>query len=186
MFPRTGFLRRTVTAFWPAIAACACMGATTALSAGTPYDAQIGGFIAASMETFIYGEFAGRRAPQIDVSLARRTCRADEYAELRSVTNDEESFENFYRKCRVIEYSKDETHVHGTAYIPAGSCERLKTVFERLLLENVYAASGHELVFEHNGARYSSNRLALAAGARLSVICLDNGALRMSAPRKRR
>jgi hypothetical protein len=81
----------------------------------------------------------------------------------------------------------DETHVHSRAYLPQGYCEKLKAALERVLAERIYAEPAsptREPIFEYNGSRFESSDRGLARGAGLEVTCQDDGALRMSAPRK--
>ena len=77
----------------------------------------------------------------------------------------------------------DETHVHSTAYLPEGYCERLKTAFEEALVERVYTAPPsltRNLVIEYKGSRFESTSLELARGARMEATCQDDGALRVT------
>lgn len=135
--------------------------------AGTPYEAQIGGFMTATLQTLITGEFAGRSPSNADAALHRPVCRPDDYEDLRAAANDRAAFDAFRRRCKLVEGAIDATHVHSTAYLPPGYCEKLKEklkgAFEKALAERVY----------------------LARGAGLEVTCQDDGAIRVSAPRKR-
>jgi hypothetical protein len=158
--------------------------------AGTSYEAQIGGFIHSTLQTFITGEFAGRRPSQSDIAgLNRPVCKPADYDDLRAAANDQAAFDAFRRKCKFVDVKKDDTHVHGTAHLPRGYCETLKNAFETMLTEQVYSDTPDgkwEVVFEYKGSRYDSSKRALARGARLKTMCLDDGSLRVSAPRKRR
>jgi hypothetical protein len=159
------------------------------LAGGTSYEAQIGGFIHSAIQTFITGEFAGRRPSQADAALNRPVCKPADYDDLRAAASDQAAFDAFRRRCKFVEVTKDDTDVHGTAYLPRGYCEILKSAFEAMLAERVYADANDvrsdELAFEYKGSRYSATRLRLARGARLKTTCLDDGSLRVSAPRKR-
>ena len=159
--------------------------------AGTSYESKIGGFISTTLQTFIAGEFAGRRPSQADIAgLNRPVCKPADYDDLRAAANDQAALDAFHRKCKFVEVKRDDTHVHGTAFVPRGYCEILKNAFEAMLAERVFADANDvrsdELAFEYKGSRYSATRLRLAHGARLKPMCLDDGSLRVSAPRKRR
>jgi hypothetical protein len=155
--------------------------------AATPYEAQIQGFITASLLVLITGEFAGRTPPNIYVPNTRPACKPSDYDDLRAAANDQAEFEAFYKRCRLVESYLDATHTQGTAYLPLGYCEILKTVFDRMLFEQVYsvpADAGDLIVFEYKGSQYRATRRALARAAKLQSSCREDGSLRVSAPRK--
>jgi hypothetical protein len=153
--------------------------------AATPYEAQIGGFMTAILETFITGEFAGRSPSNADAPLDRRVCKPADYDDLRAAANDRAAFDAFRRRCKLAEGTLDDTHVYITAYLPHGYCETLKSALEAALQEHVYGAEDSYVTVEYKGSRYSSNRGYLARQARLEPACLGDGALRISAPRRR-
>ena len=157
--------------------------------AATPYEAQIGGFITASLWVLITGEFAGRRPSNADALATRRACKPSDYDDLRAAANDSVAFDAFHQRCKLVEGLVDATHIHGTAYLPPGYCETLKAAFDRMLVEQIYSApadAGDLVVFEYKGSSYRATRRALARGAKLQSSCRDDGSLRVSAPRKRR
>jgi hypothetical protein len=156
--------------------------------AATPYEAQIGGFMTATLQTLITGEFAGRSPSNADAALNRPICKPSDYDDLRAAANDRAAFDAFRRRCKLVEGTIDATHVHSTAYLPHGYCETLKTAFETVLAERIYAESGNptrELIIEYKGSRSESTDRLLARGAQLRTTCRDDGSLRISAPRKR-
>ncbi len=155
--------------------------------AGTPYEAQIGGFITASLSALITGEFAGR-SPSNEYALpTRRACKPSDYDDLRAAANDPAAFDAFRKRCKLVEGLVDAVHVHGTAYLPPGYCETLKAAFDRMLVEQVYSVppeAGRMLIFEYKGSRYGGSRRDLARVAKLQSSCREDGSLRVSAPRK--
>jgi hypothetical protein len=156
--------------------------------AATPYEAQIGGFITASLSVLITGEFAGRSPSNADALASRRACKPSDYDDLRAAANDRVAFDAFRKRCRLVEGLVDATHTHGTAYLPRGYCEALKAAFDRMLVEQIYsvpADAGDLVIFEYKGSRYEGSRRDLARGAKLESSCRDDGSLRVSAPRKR-
>jgi hypothetical protein len=156
--------------------------------AATPYEAQIGGFMTATLQTLITGEFAGRSPSNADAALSRPICRPSDYDDLRAAASDRAAFDAFRRRCRLVEEKIDETHVHSTAYLPPGYCERLKTAFEKVLAERIYAEPASptpDLIIEYKGSRFQTTSRQLARGARMEVTCQDDGAIRVIAPRKR-
>jgi hypothetical protein len=160
-----------------------------AFAGGTSYEAQIGGFIYATLRTLITGEFAGRRPSNADAKLDRPVCRPDDYRDLRAAADDQFAFDAFHRRCQLVEHKTDNTHVHETAYLPLGYCETLKAALETMLAERVYAErlrSSDIVMIEYKGSRFEGSGLRLARGARLQAKCQDDGSLRISAPRKRR
>ena len=163
---------------------------SAAKSAGTTYEAQIGGFMVSVMRTFIAGEFAGRRPSQAGIRLDRRVCRPADYIDLRAAAaSDTAAFDDFHRRCKLVQSRKDDTHVHAVAYPPPGFCEPLKTAFEAMLAQHVYNDPGNPsfaLAFEYKGSRYDATSRQLARGARLQVGCQDDGSWHVSAPRTRR
>jgi hypothetical protein len=158
--------------------------------AGTPYEAQIGGFMAAVLSVIITGEFAGRNPSQADARPTRPICKPSDYDHLRAAANDTAALDAFRRRCKLTEGTVDDTHVYSTAYLPAGYCEALKAAFEKVLAEQVYAvpigSPGDDVIFEYKGSRYAGTSRRLARGARLQLVCRADGALRISAPRERR
>src|SRR5262245_37327294 len=88
--------------------------------AATPYEAQIGGFMTATLQTLITGEFAGRSPSNADASLHRPVCRPGDYEDLRAAANDRAAFDAFRRRCKLVEGTIDGTQVHSTAYLPQG------------------------------------------------------------------
>lgn len=176
--------------FLVVLVAFAACGTQPALALGTSYEAKIGGFIHASLQTIIVGEFAGRRISQVDAPLQRPVCRPDDYADLRATANDPEAFDAFHRRCKFVEVKVDETHVVGTAFLPSGYCETLKRAYDNMLAERVYAVTDEpqkwSVEFEYKGSRYYSTSGPLARGAQLQTKCNDDGSLSISAPRKRR
>jgi hypothetical protein len=164
------------------------VAAAPAARAGTPYEAQIGGFMAASLQTIITGEFAGRTPSNVDAVATRRICQPSDYADLRAATNDRAAFDAFHRRCHLIEERIDVSQVHAIARLPENYCEKLKDVFDRMMAEHINTVSpsaGPWIVFAYKGARYESNSRILARGAHLQSSCQDDGSLRISAPRKR-
>jgi hypothetical protein len=156
--------------------------------AARPYEAQIGGFMTAALQTLITGEFAGRSPSNADAALDRPICRPSDYDDLRAAANDRDAFDAFRRRCKLVEGKIDGTHVHSTAYLPRGYCEGLKAAFEKALAERVYAEQASptpDLIIEYKGSRLRTTRRQLARGAGMDVTCQDDGALRVSAPRRR-
>ena len=156
--------------------------------AGTPYEAQIGGFMTATLQTLITGEFAGRSPSNADAALHRPVCRPGDYEDLRAAANDRGAFDAFHRRCKLVEGTIDGTHVHSTAHLPQGYCERLKSAFEKALAEQVYAEPASptpDVIIEYKGSRFRTTKRQLARGAGMKVTCQDDGAIRVSAPRKR-
>jgi hypothetical protein len=155
--------------------------------AGTPYEAQIGGFLTAALQTLITGEFAGRSPSNADAQPQRPICKPSDYDDLRAAANDRAAFDAFRRRCHLVETKVDSTHVHGTVYLPSGYCEALKNVFDKMMATEVYAAAeekGEWVVFEHKGSRYEATRRTLARRAQIKSSCQADGSLRISAPRK--
>jgi hypothetical protein len=154
---------------------------------GTSYEAQIAGFMAAVLQTLITGEFAGRKPSQVDAELHRPVCRPSDYDDLRAAATDVAAFDAMRRRCKFTETRVDATDVYSTAYLPFGYCETLKTAFEAVLAEQVYAVrpnSGDLVIVEYKGSRYLGSGRGLARRARLQAVCQSDGALRVSAPRK--
>ena len=145
--------------------------------AGTPYEAQIGGFMTAALQTLITGEFAGRSPSNADAALNRPVCRPSDYDDLRAAANDRATFDAFHRRCKLVEGKIDETHVHSTAYLPHGYCETLKTAFETAM--NKHRTTG---LIEYKGARSQ----VPGNWAQLQATCREDGSLQISAPRKQR
>ena len=160
------------------------------LAGGRPYESKIGGFMYAAMEALITGEFAGRRPSQVDASLTRPVCRGSDYDDLRAAAHDRVAFDELRRRCQWVETINDSTHVHATAYLPPGYCGILKSAFDAMLLDHIYGPPRHpnreEVMFEYKGSHYSATVRTLASGARIESSCEADGALRVSAPRKRR
>ena len=165
-------------------------GSQLAFALGTPRGSQIAGFIWATLETIIIGEFAGRRPSQADALPSRPVCRPDDYTDLRAAANDTALLDALPRRCKFVDVKVNDTHVVGTAYLPAGYCETLKRAYDNMLAERVYAVTDdsqkHWVEFEYKGSRYLANNGALVRGARLQTSCNDDGSLSISAPRKRR
>ena len=156
--------------------------------AATPYEAQVGGFMTATLQTLITGEFAGRSPSNADAALNRPVCKPDDYDDLRAAANDRTAFDAFRRRCKLVEGKIDDTHVHSIAYLPRGYCEVLKTAFAKVLAERVYAPGtpSRELIIDYKGSRYEGTRGTLARNAQLQATCQDDGSLWISAPRPRR
>jgi hypothetical protein len=173
-----------------AVLALTMLGAPPCARAKTPYEAQIGGFMAAVLSVIITGEFAGRNPSQADARPTRPICKPSDYDFLRAAAHDGAALDAFRRRCKLTELSVDNTHIHSIAYLPAGSCETLKDAFEKVLAEQVYAvpttAPGDDVIFEYKGSRYAGTDRRLARGARLQLACHAEGSLRVSAPRERR
>ena len=161
-----------------------------ALAGGRPYESQIGGFMTGAMAALITGEFAGRRPSQVDASMTRPVCRGSDYDDLRAAANDSVAFDELHRRCQWIEFVKDSTHIHATAYLPPGYCKILKSAFDAMMLDQVYGPPRHpnreEVKFEYKGSLYFSTVRTLVSTARIASSCGADGALRVSAPRKRR
>jgi len=174
--------------FITALLALAMLCASLPVRAAGPYEAQIGGFMTATLQTLITGEFAGRSPSNADAALNRPICKPSDYDDLKAAANDRAAFDAFRQRCKLVEGTTDGTHVHSTAYLPPGYCETLKTAFETVLTERVYAAPTNPtrmLIIEYKGSRYESTNRQLARGAQLQAICQDDDSLRVSAPRKR-
>jgi hypothetical protein len=154
-----------------------------------PYSAQIGGFITATLETLITGEFAGRSPSNADAMLRRPVCKANDYDDLRRVS-DQAALDALRRRCKFVEGRVDQDYVHKAAYLPAGYCDVLKDAFERLLREFEDQELDPDFrgifVFEYKGSRFRSSTPRLARQAQLTATCQPDGSLRISAPRKRR
>jgi hypothetical protein len=167
----------------------ATCGAQPAFALGTSREAQIGGFIWASLETIIIGEFAGRNPSQPDAQPTRPVCRANDFEDLRATGKDNASFDAFRRRCKVVEVKKNDTHVVGTAYLPAGHCDMLKQAYDKMLAEhvNLQWVDDNERVidFTYKGARYASTGRVLAKRAQLQTNCNADGSLSVSTARKR-
>jgi hypothetical protein len=172
------------------VALAATCGAQLAFALGTPRGTQIGGFIHSSLQTIITGEFAGRRPSQADALPSRAVCRPDDYTDLRAAANDTALLDALRRRCKFVDVKVNDTHVVGTAYLPAGYCETLKRAYDNMLAERVYAVTDdsqkHWVEFEYKGSRYLANDGALVRGAQLQTKCNDDGSLSISAPRKRK
>jgi hypothetical protein len=111
-----------------------------------------------------------------------------DYDDLRAAANDRAAFDAFRRRCKLVEGKLDGTHVHSTAYLPPGYCERLKAAFEKVLAERIYAEPASptpDMIIEYKGSQFRTTGRQLARGARMEATCQDDGALRVSAPRKR-
>jgi hypothetical protein len=143
------------------------------------------------LTTLIIGEFGGRtRANNDDGALKRRICQPGDYDDLREAAKDNATLIAFHRRCRLIEWKSDSTHIYDIAYLPSGYCERLKTAFDAMLAVHVYSVpstSRDWLSFEYKGLR-----LEMGAGDRelirragLVATCQSDGSLQVSAPRKR-
>ena len=173
---------------WPLALLMLC--AISSAFSKSQYESQIASFIGGALTTLITGEFAGRRPSVADAVATRPFCRPDDYDELRAGRHDPAAFKAFHERCRLVEIEQDETHVHGTAYLPAGYCVTLKGAFDKVMAEEVYAKPvrtyGRDMVIEHKGSRFSASYRALAEGARLTSACRVDGSLRISAPRQRR
>lgn len=170
------------------LAMAATMLVLPPVRAATPYEAQIGGFMTATLQTLITGEFAGRSPSNADAALDRPICRPSDYDDLRAAANDRAAFDAFRRRCKLVEGKLDGTHVHSTAYLPPGYCERLKAAFEKVLAERIYAEPASptpDMIIEYKGSQFRTTGRQLARGARMEATCQDDGALRVSAPRKR-
>jgi hypothetical protein len=157
--------------------------------AATPYEAQIGGFVAAALNALITGEFAGRRPSQVEAHFDRAACGPADFADLRAAANDTATFDAIRRRCKFTEAKIDATHVHIIAYLPSGYCETLKAAFEAVLADQVYGAPRDTtdlVAIDYKGTYYLGSGRALARGAQLEARCQEEGSLRVSAPRKRR
>jgi hypothetical protein len=156
--------------------------------AATPYEAQIGGFISASLHTLITGEFAGQSPSNADANLNRPVCRSADYDELRAAANDRRALDAFRRKCKFVETKIDQTHVHGIAYLPVGYCTIIKNAVDKEVLSRINEEPAHfvrGLTIEYKGAVFESTDRLLARRAGLEAKCQEDGSLRVSAPRKR-
>ena len=161
-----------------------------ALGMGTSYESQLVGFMSSALQTLAKGEFAGRGPSQVDASPTRPICRPSDFHDLRAAASDQAAFDELRRRCRLIETKGDDTHVHAVMYLPTGYCETLKNAFDAMLVDQVYGpprnAHPDDVRFEYKGSLFHASRRALARGARLESKCAADGALRVSAPRKRR
>jgi hypothetical protein len=153
-------------------------------NAGTPYEAKIGGFMVAILNTLITGEFAGRGPSNADAALSRPVCKAGDYDELRAVTSQSD-LDALRRKCRLVATQRDAKHVYATAYLPPGTCLALKSAFESVLAVHVKSKElGDIVVFEYKGSRYNASARNLTRKVSFDAVCEDDGALRVSTRRK--
>jgi hypothetical protein len=184
-------MRRCRRSLIAGLLAGAMLWVSSPAHAARPYEAVIGGVMSAILQTLITGEFAGRSPSNADAALNRPICKPEDYDDLRAAANDRVAFDAFRRRCKLVEGTKDDTHVHSTAYLPNGYCELLKAAFETILAEHIHhdpmepTYLTRELIIEYKGSRYASTDRQLARWAQLKATCLDDGALRISAPRKR-
>jgi hypothetical protein len=157
--------------------------------AATPYEAQIGGFVAATIQALITGEFAGRSPSQ--VGGLRPVCKPADYDDLRAAASNSTAFYKFQQRCKFTDDRIDATHVHSIAYLPMGYCATLKAAFETFMAEQIYMTppglgSWSDWVsFEYKGSRYGASSRYLARGANLHATCDADGSLHLSAPRAR-
>jgi len=173
----------------------ACMIATalltipsTANALGTSYEGKIKGFIHAILKTFISGEFAGRRSPNVVAMRVLPTCKPSDYERLLSERNDPAALDRFYLSCTVVEFDVDDTHIRAVSYLPSGYCDVLKSAFEAFLKEILYSSHHRDdlIRYEYKGAHYAGSRGSLARRAQLTASCHGDGSLQISAVRKRR
>jgi hypothetical protein len=158
---------------------------TAARSGGTPYEAQIGGFIYASLQTFILGEFAGRRTTNTIGDAQRRACQPEDFRRLADSAKDEGAVATLEKSCHVVHFQVDDNGVNGTAYLPGGTCEALKAAYDQMLTDKVHANPAANLVeFEYKNSRYLGSRGHLARAAGLQTACLPDGSIRVSASRQ--
>jgi len=171
-----------------ALSASAILCATPQADAGRSYEAQIGGFIGGVLRALITGEFAGRRPSQADIVPNRPACRPNDYDDLRTAKNDTVAFDALNQRCQLVQVIVDKTYVHAIAHLPTGYCETLKSVFETEFAKHIYQApsnAGPEIIIEYKGSRsVTSGNREMARAARVETICQDDGALRVSTPRK--
>ena len=171
-----------------AMLALSSIWATPAARAGTPYEAQIGGFMSASLQTIITGEFAGRSPSNADAIATRRICLPGDYDDLRASAHDRAAFDAFHKRCDLVEFTVDASQVHAVAYLPSGSCETLKKVWDAMMVDHIHAVppgAGPWVIFEYKGSRYEATQRHLARGAQLRSSCQADGSLRITGPRKR-
>lgn len=160
--------------------------------AATPYEAQIGGFMAAVLQTLITGEFANRSPSQVDAHLDRPVCLPKDYEDLRAAANDPLAFDALRRRCKFTEGKIDPTEVHSIAYLPAGYCERLRSALETVLADEIYAVprgTKPGLIIEYKGSRLGiggGSEREIVRHAQLRSTCHSDGSLRVSAPHKPR
>lgn len=153
--------------------------------AATPYEAQIGGFMTAVLQTFITGEFAGRSPSNADAALHRPVCKPGDYDQLRAAAEDKAAFDAFRRKCKLVEGRIDDAYVYSTAYLPHGYCETLKGAMVAALDTILGSENSTNLVIlNYKGSRHLSNTADLARHADLEVKCLNDGALMIRTSRK--
>lgn len=171
--------------FLVVLVACAACDLRYTFALGTSREAQIAGFIYASLQTIIVGEFAGRRISQVDAPPVRPVCGPNDFEDLRAAAKDNTAFDAFHRRCKFVEFKVNDTHVVGTAHLPSGYCETLKQAYDKMLAEHVYASTSHVVEFEYKGSRYSSTSGNLARGRQPQTKCNDDGSLSVSALRNR-
>lgn len=178
-------LRRKVRTITVLLVLAASGGQARALW-GTPYEAQVGGLMSSLLTPYIIGEFGGRTVANPHFN-QRQTCGPSDFADLQTAAGDDKALVAFHQKCRLIEFSLDETHVYQTAYLPAGRCEAIKNEFERMLNEKVYAmpyvaGEDNQLIIEYKSMRHVGSNREFARNARLKVSCQSDGSIRVSAP----
>jgi hypothetical protein len=171
--------------------AWAMLCAPPPVRAATPYQAQLGGRVNEILSTLIIGEFGGRTRANTDATLNKRICQPRDYDDLREAAKDNATLIAFHKRCRLIEFRYDETHVYSTAYLPSGHCQTLKASFEAMLAAHVYAVpstSKDWLIFEYKGLRLEMGAAdrEMIRRAQLQATCRDDGSLRISAPRRPR
>lgn len=155
------------------------------LYAATPYEAQIGGLMTAMLQTFITGEFAGRRPSNADAALNRPACKPSDYDQLRAAANDTAAFDAFHRKCKLVEGRLDNEYVSSTAYLPEGYCEPLRDAVRAALINILdHQDRTTSIIINYKGSRFLVTRVDLIRAAVLEVTCQDGGALILKTQRK--
>jgi hypothetical protein len=163
-------------------------------------DRAVIGALYSTLQTFVTGEFARRRPSEAITPANRSVCRPNDYADLVVAASNTAAFDEFHRRCRLVEITRTDTHVIATAYLPSRYCDQLKDAYDRMLAEHVFAMKADVkenpamkeelketwLEFEYKGSRYfSSDGAARLRSAQLQTICNDDGSLSISAARKR-
>jgi len=154
--------------------------------AGTPYEAQLGGQIHATLRTLIIAEFGG---PPSREAVTRRICQPDDYEVLKEWAKHDASLSAFGVRCGMTEFisdRSDNTRIEHIAYLPVGYCEILKPAIEKILSVIVRlepSKSRHSFNVNHRnfGVILQAKALEPLRGADVITSCRSDGSLHVSA-----
>jgi hypothetical protein len=157
---------------------------TTAFAGGTSYEYQLAGFISASAQTFVRGEYTQIRQP-LNIPYSPPTvCGPSDYKALMAATDRQSALQKFEQTCKAVNITIERNTVKAELQLPQGHCETLKNAFDHMLADKVFASKENMVEFEYKNARYFGSRGDLARSAKFETSCEIDGSFRIRAARK--